>query len=201
MNNLITIETVPIKVEFVEKQNLALSSVHSTQMQVNRDQGYQQIKSQPVRIALQDSFEPSMDYNWENSTYTAVSRYDQDGNLQLDIRMEDGQAKAIRFKQVNRSIESMSSQAASSTMQSGSMQISIPLTQLPGGMPEVNNVKTQFLPPDLQLVVTQRPDVVIKYVGGPIYVPPSADPNYQPLIGFEQSQAKAQTAQLLDETV
>jgi len=25
------------------------------------------------------------------------------------------------------------------------------------------------------------PDVIIKYVGGPLYVPPSADPDYQPV--------------------
>ena len=33
----------------------------------------------------------------------------------------------------------------------------------------------------LELISTQRPDVVIKYVGGPIYVPPSSDPNYVPV--------------------
>ena len=33
----------------------------------------------------------------------------------------------------------------------------------------------------LELISTQRPDVVIKYVGGPIYVPPSSDPNYTPV--------------------
>ena len=37
----------------------------------------------------------------------------------------------------------------------------------------------QFTPGDIQISVTQRPDVVIKYVGGLIYVPPSADPNHE----------------------
>ena len=39
----------------------------------------------------------------------------------------------------------------------------------------------KFTPGDIELTVTQRPDVVIKYVGGPIYVPPSSDPNYVPV--------------------
>ena len=34
---------------------------------------------------------------------------------------------------------------------------------------------------DIAFNVTQQPDVVIKYIGGPLYVPPSADPNYEPL--------------------
>ncbi|MEO1814747.1 MAG: hypothetical protein ABGU93_04040 [Acetobacterium sp.] len=180
MDQLITIETVPIKIEFVEKNPLALSSVQPTEMEVKQESGQQQIQSKPIRIALQDYYEPSMSYQWENSTYTATSQFDDSGNLKLDISMADGEAKAIRFKQANRSIESMTSH-----VNSGSMQISIPLTQLSSGMPEVNNFNTEFLPPDLELVVTQRADVVIKYVGGPIYVPPSSDPNYKPPLGFE----------------
>ena len=37
----------------------------------------------------------------------------------------------------------------------------------------------KFTPGDIEFTVTQRPEVVIKYVGGPIYVPPSSDPNYE----------------------
>jgi hypothetical protein len=89
----------------------------------------------------------------------------------------------------------MSSQAKG--IESGSMQMSIPMTSLSSGMPDTSN----FLPPDLELVVTQRPQVVIKYIGGPIYVPPSADPNYSPPLGFEQQQINVQQAALLDEKV
>lgn len=38
-----------------------------------------------------------------------------------------------------------------------------------------------FVPGDIEFTMTQRPDVIIKYVGGPLYVPPSSDPNYEPL--------------------
>lgn len=195
MENLITIETIPIEIEFVEKEPLHLSSVHNAQFEVKQADGQQQIQSKPIRIAIQDSFEPSQSYNWENSTYTVTSKLDSDGNLQLNLSLEDGEAKAIRFKQVNRSIDSMSSQAKG--IESGSMQMSIPMTSLSSGMPDTSN----FLPPDLELVVTQRPQVVIKYIGGPIYVPPSADPNYVPPLGFEQQQINVQQAALLDEKV
>ena len=185
MENLLTIETVPIKVEFVEKEPLKLSAVHSTQMEVKQDQDQQRIESKPIRIALQDSYEPSQNYKWENSTYTATSQLDDEGNLKLDISMEDGEAKAIRFKQANRSIDSMANQAAA--IETGSMLLSIPIQQLSSGSQAAGEEKknTELMLPDLELVVTQRPDVIIKYVGGPIYVPPSSDPNYQPPVGFE----------------
>ena len=38
-----------------------------------------------------------------------------------------------------------------------------------------------FVPGDIEFTMTQRPDVIIKYVGGPLYVPPSSDPNYEPI--------------------
>lgn len=186
MESLITIETVPIKIEFVEREPLKLSSVHTVEMNVRQDEALQQIQSKPIRIAVQDSYEPSMAYQWENSTYTAIPEYDQVGNLKLNIQMEDGQSREIRFKQANRSIESMTNQVNVNTGNDSGMQISIPITQLSSGMPDVNNFNTEFLPPDLELVVTQRADVIIKYVGGPIYVPPSADPNYTPPLGFEK---------------
>ena len=39
----------------------------------------------------------------------------------------------------------------------------------------------EFTPGDIEISVEQQPKVIIKYVGGPIYVPRSADPNYEPM--------------------
>ena len=43
------------------------------------------------------------------------------------------------------------------------------------------NGDVEFIPGDIEFTVTQRPDVIIKYIGGPVYVPPSAEPGYEPL--------------------
>ena len=43
----------------------------------------------------------------------------------------------------------------------------------------------EFTPGDIEISVTQQPDVIIKYVGGPLYVPPSADPNYEGAVDVE----------------
>lgn len=201
MKPLITIETVPIKLEYVEKEPLALSSVHSVDNNANNNISHQRVKREPIKIDMQDSFVPSSNYNWENSTYTATAKIGDDGNLKLNIQMEDGDSRAIRFTQANRSIDSMAKKLDyNENMDIGSMQLSIPINGLPGGMPETNNLNTEFTPPDLELVVTQRPQVIIKYVGGPIYVPPSADPDYTRPLGFEQQQT-TQILSLFDEKV
>ncbi len=46
---------------------------------------------------------------------------------------------------------------------------------------KVDNASFEFVPADIEISVAQMPDVIIKYVGGPLYVPPSADPDYQPV--------------------
>ena len=43
----------------------------------------------------------------------------------------------------------------------------------------VSYTHLEFIPGDIEMNITQYPDVVIEYIGGPIYVPPSADPENQ----------------------
>ena len=44
---------------------------------------------------------------------------------------------------------------------------------------KVANGNFEFIPGNINIEITQYPDVQIEYVGGPIYVPLSADPNYE----------------------
>ena len=44
---------------------------------------------------------------------------------------------------------------------------------------KVDQGEFKFTPGDIEITVEQQPSVTIKYTGGPIYVPRSADPNYQ----------------------
>ncbi|MBC3899071.1 hypothetical protein GH811_05515 [Acetobacterium malicum] len=196
MEQLITIETVPIKIEYVKKEPLSLSSVHDQNAKVDSQVASQRIESKPIRIALNDSFEPSTDYQWDNSTYTATANYGEDGKFNLKVQMEDGQAKPIHFKHLSRGINQMvgmmSHESINSIGESPSMIIPIDSSSISSGMKTSDNANIEFMPPDIELKITQRPQVIIKYVGGPIYVPRSADPNYQPIVGFETSPVVAE---------
>ena len=43
-----------------------------------------------------------------------------------------------------------------------------------------SDLPMEFIPGNVELIVRDRPRVEIEYIGGPIYVPPSANPNYEP---------------------
>ena len=46
---------------------------------------------------------------------------------------------------------------------------------------KIANGNFEFIPGNIEVVITQQPDIMIEYVGGPIYVPPSSDPNHEPI--------------------
>ena len=46
---------------------------------------------------------------------------------------------------------------------------------------KIANGNFEFIPGNIEMSITQHPDIMIEYIGGPIYVPPSADPNYEPI--------------------
>ena len=43
------------------------------------------------------------------------------------------------------------------------------------------NIEFEFVPADIEFSVLEYPSVVIEYVGDPIYIPPSSNPNYEPV--------------------
>ena len=46
---------------------------------------------------------------------------------------------------------------------------------------KIDQGEFKFTPGDIEISVEQQPELIIKYKGGPIYVPRSADPNYEPV--------------------
>lgn len=43
---------------------------------------------------------------------------------------------------------------------------------------KLSNGDFEFILGSIEMNITQYPDVIIEYIGKPIYVPPSADPDY-----------------------
>ena len=41
----------------------------------------------------------------------------------------------------------------------------------------------EFVPGNIEFIIKEKARVEIEYTGGPIYVPASADPNYEPPLG------------------
>lgn len=197
MHPLIEITTVPIQIEMkVNHANLKYAR-GSANMEVSRDRGGLHIKSQPIRVNL-DTFEarnsilPTTATSIKQSAqkghqavYEATAAYAQQGRMKMETKVGQdviGQIAAASTgvgQDVNVNIEFLPKTGPEIDWQGGEMNIDYQMDKLNFDW-RMQKMHFEFTPGDIEFSVKQRPEVIIKYVGGPLYVPPSADPEYEP---------------------
>jgi hypothetical protein len=189
MKPLISIESIPISIEYTTTRPQLKSNtrVQSAEVNVSRENDRVTITSNPIRIQLQDRFEQSFP-----QYYTATTEYAENGTLSMNVQFQDdpnAEGDALRYRAAGSGIDRMvdaaprSSKAAArpiSSMPFIGLKIDFDMAKLAETRPAAQNTETDFIPPDLEVEIVEYPRVIIKYVGGPIYFPKSADPNYVP---------------------
>ncbi|MCI8559358.1 MAG: hypothetical protein HFI19_16705 [Lachnospiraceae bacterium] len=197
MKQLINITTVPIQYE-LKIQNARLQYKASTaEVEISRNKGGMRIKSRPVKLNI-DSFEARNSVvpttarsvaqtaqQGKASAYEATAQLAQEGQLMLKAKIgEDvlGQIFSNRLQQPTGEFELgfTPSEPVELSYEAGDLIINYQMDKLNFDL-KVANGNFEFVPGDIELSITQHPEVRIEYVGGPIYVPPSADPNFEPL--------------------
>lgn len=198
MYPLIEIKTVPIEIE-MKSTNARLEYARGTaDMEISRDKGGLSIKSRPIRLRL-DTFEarnsitPTVMRSVEQgaqagtqAAYEATATYARQGKLLLDAKIgeelvtqfaAEAQTKDLK---TNVGLQFLPSTGPNISWDMGEMSIRYEMDKLNFDW-RTAGMQFKFVPGDIEISVTQRPDVIIKYIGGPIYVPPSAEPGYQPV--------------------
>ena len=196
MKPLIEITTVPIQIE-MKTTNSKLEYARGTaEMEITRDSGDLQIKSRPIKVNI-DTFEarnslsPTLARYLEQNAqkghqaaYEATATYARQGQLLLKTQVgeelvtqfaEDAMMKDVK---TNVGLDFIPKVGAEITWDPGELNFRYDMEKLAIDW-NIGGGSFEFTPGDIEFTVTQRPDVVIKYLGGPIYVPPSADPNYE----------------------
>ncbi len=198
MYPLIEIKTVPIEIE-MKVSHAKLEYIRGTaDLEISRNEGGLDIKSRPIKLNI-DTFEArnsvvptamrsieQYGQKGQQASYTATATYAQHGQMLLNAKIgEDVLGKfaaeaATKDLKPNVGLEFLPSVPPEITWDPGEMNIRYEMDKLNFDW-RVNQPKFEFTPGDIELSVTQQPDVIIKYVGGPLYVPPSSDPNYEPV--------------------
>ena len=197
MKPLIEITTVPIQIE-MKTTHAKLEYVRGTaEMEISRDKGGGlQIKSRPIRVNI-DTFEarnsitPTLARNLEQraqdgkqSAYTATATFSNQGTLMMKTKLGEEVITQFAKDAMNNvqdvALDFLPKVGPEITWDPGEMNIRYEMDKLNFDW-KINGGSFEFTPGDIEFTVTQRPEVIIKYIGGPIYVPPSADPNYEPV--------------------
>ncbi|WP_322172765.1 DUF6470 family protein [Acutalibacter caecimuris] len=201
MGPLIEIKTVPIEIEMKTTNAQLLYSRGTAEMEVSREKGGLSIKSRPIKLNV-DSFQARSSVrpttmqsvkqaaqSGKQAAYQATATYAKRGQLVMDAQL--GQELITQFAQetqdaqMGRSVEDfglgfLPEGGIDLNWEPGQMQIRYEMDKLNFDW-KTNGMGFQFVPGDIEFTMTQRPEVIIKYVGGAVYVPPSSDPNYQPV--------------------
>lgn len=196
MYPLIEIQSIPIEIE-MQVENAKLEYTRGTaEMEITRDKGGLTIKSRPIKVNM-DTFEArsslfpttaqAVKKNADKGTqaaYEATATYAKQGQLLLKTKI--GQELVTQFAaesqtknlKTNVGIQFLPTTGADISWDGGEMNIRYEMDKLNFDW-KMNDGNFKFTPGDITITVTQQPDVLIKYIGGVIFVPPSADPNYE----------------------
>ncbi|WP_369283189.1 DUF6470 family protein [Oscillibacter sp. GMB15532] len=195
---LIEIKSVPIELEMRVTDAKLEYSRATVDMEITRNEGGLSIRSKPIRVNL-DTFEarnsvtPTLATRMRNNAqagkqaaYEATATYARQGQLLLQAKI--GEEMVTKFAaeaqtrnlKTNVGITFLPTQGADISWDKGELNIRYEMDKVNFDWRSQQG-NFEFTPGDIQFEVTQQPDVVIKYVGGALYVPPSADPQYVPV--------------------
>lgn len=198
MNQLIEITTVPIEIE-MKTSRAQLQYVQGTaELEVSTDKGGLSIKSRPIQLNV-DTFEMRSSVMptpvqmvekgaqaGKQASYKATASFAQEGELYLKAQIgggvqTPGSQTALSPQMFSQpAMDFLPSEGPEITWDPGEMNIRYEMDKLNFDW-RINQQKFEFVPGDIEISVKQRPEVIIKYIGGPLYVPPSADPEYEPV--------------------
>lgn len=198
MSQLIEIQHVPIEIEMKVSHAKLEYTRASAELEISRDSGGLSIKSRPIRLNV-DTFEmrssimptpaqnvQQMAQRSQQAAYSATATYAQQGELMLKAKIGEDVMAPYYAQALSPDMDSQAGLTFLPTVgpdiswDAGELNIKFEMDKLNFDW-RVSGNRFEFTPGDIEISVKQRPEVIIKYIGGPLYVPPSSDPNYEPV--------------------
>lgn len=196
MEQLLKITTIPLMYE-MKVTNARLERRHgSASMRIDRQRGGLHIQNQPSRIRI-DTYDArnSVVPTTKTSIYqaadrgmqqaaSATARYGQEARVLMKAQPGAG-AQAIDQILANRTrlpagefqLAFLPTTGADISATEPSMMMRYQMDKLNFDW-RISKGEVQFIPGDVEINITQYPDVQVEYIGEPVYVPPSAAERY-----------------------
>lgn len=194
MEQLLSIKTVPISVEVTITPAQLKRNVETPKVEVSRKQGELRMQAEPLKVNI-DTFEmrqstgsvPSATANsiaqdGIKFAYQGLARFvGEDGKLEdvtpgaLTSNVTSSQA--ANTQTVESVLNSLPRAGADVSWDGGTLNVQYQADVFDWDFS--NPLTFEFIPASIEFVIKQMPHVDIEYIGGPIYVPPSSDPNYK----------------------
>lgn len=198
MDRLIELQIIPAQIE-LRKTEAQIEYVNAkAQQQMTRKEGTAQMQSKPTKVhvdtyqsrrSIGESFMSVQDHVKEYANkgnaaaQQSVATYSNRGQAQMKAKRGEELitqfARQDSFKNVkmNIGIEFVPKVAPEVTVEKGYLDMQFTPDQLEFDW-NMTEQQLHFTPGSITVEMVQRPDVVVRYIGGPVYVPKSSAPNY-----------------------
>ncbi|MGN0687526.1 MAG: DUF6470 family protein [Oscillospiraceae bacterium] len=196
--NLLQITTIPISIE-IKVTNAKFELADDRQPKVNittRDGGYV-MKAEPLKINI-DTYQArkSLGFGHMNDmdmlkqkasegftlAFQGTAKVSTEGDQLArgmsasEIAIQNARAGAT----VETIMEFLPKEGADITFDGGTLNIDYQMGSQDFDWDITQRLPMEFIPGSVEFIVRDRPRVEIEYIGDPIYVPASANPNYEP---------------------
>ncbi len=199
--NLLKITTIPISIEIkITKAKLELPEDRQPKVNITTKNGGFVMEAEPLKINI-DTYEARKSLGYGHMTdadmlaqkaqegwslaFQGTAKVASNGDALArgmsasELALQNARAGAT----MQTIMEFLPKEGANITFDEGKLNIDYQLGSQDFDWDTMARMPMEFIPGSVELIVRDRPRVEIEYVGGPIYVPASADPNYEPPLG------------------
>ncbi len=197
-SNLLQITTIPISIEIkITNAKYEFPKDRQPKVNITTTNGGYVMKADPLRVNI-DTYEARKSLGYGNmndadmlakkaqegwsiayqGTAKVASEGDQlaRGMTASELAIQNARAGAT----VETIMEFLPKEGADITFDGGKLSIDYQMGDQEIDWDIMSRLPMEFIPGSVEFVVRDKPRVEIEYLGEPIYVPPSANPNYQP---------------------
>lgn len=197
MEQLLKITTIPLEYQMKVRSSRLEYDSSKAQLEMNKVKGGLTAKSRLAKLSL-DTYEArnSVVPTLKRSIYQSAEKGIQAAQDATAQAAQEGQ-QLLRAKDGGEALNQIFQQRTQ--MPTGQFQLGfipsapVDITYHPADLKlnyemdklnfelRIAQGKFEFIPGDIEFSITQQPDVLIEYIGSPLYVPPSASPDYEPI--------------------
>ncbi|NMA79798.1 MAG: hypothetical protein GX967_04040 [Clostridiales bacterium] len=196
MEPVLQITSIPISIEISVNPASFEQKVDMPKATMKRNHGGLTIEAEPVQIRI-DSFkmresigQKSVDTLIKESaekgiklSYEGAARVVREGHALAEIHKGNtpasiAKSRAKIARQVNTVMEFIPSTGPDISWSDGKLNINYSVDELEFDWDVQSRADLEFIPAKIEFIIKEKPRVEIEYIGRPLYVPPSADPEY-----------------------
>lgn len=191
MEPLLKITTIPISYQ-LKVNNARLERKSGTaELEISRERGGMKIRSRPIKLHIdtydaRNSVVPTTKtaisqaaQRGKTAAYEATAQFAREGQIMLKTQIGEG-AEAIQNIMDQRNalptgqfeLGFIPATGPKFDWENPALSIEYEMDKLNFDL-KIDNGNVEFIPGDIELTISQYPEVRIEYIGGPIYVPPS----------------------------